>query len=1497
MPPFGTPVTRAQGEAEAEVARQGARNLLSLLQDLDIQPPKISGKLSLERDRPQRDAQYIRVSEALKDPKRWKIPAGGGEDAYRALTGLYAEAVEGGMIDPSEVVLVDDFYGEPEKPLQPTILDSALTGYGRSLGIGGPEEHFDPNAEFADDPVMRNLYKAAGAGGSLFGMFRGLGLAQKAIPQITAGRPLLNEMLRGGAGFGLYSGVLGAGGLATGDTTPGEYATDVGISTALGVALPGMRAAVGAKLPALTQTPTGRFAADAATFGGITRATGGSEEDAVISGLLGPLMMRAAGYRPGGGPRIPTLSDAPASEPMRLLSAPEPARPRPRNASRMRTNYTGRQEGGLAEKMGVPRQEPIITPPPPPPLLRQLGGLTSGGAENPAGTGRPPEIPPLLRRLGGVTESGAENPPGPGRPPRPPEMLARLGGMSGIQPPAEAPPRTEPTLFFKPPGPRTPTTPNPVLPVAPRESVPQEYVKSLDQMSMGELWAERGRLLNEAGAAKTLAEMSPETPEFQAQQQGTAEVARAKADVVEAKLASESRGPSSAPKVVWSRHKDAEDAAVYDRETNTIHIDRPALAAQAQWRGRHPDDASGRYYPKFDLTRQQQIKHELAHAADENWRHITGRATKGKAGTLWAWALAQAATPGRGKINWKGIEAEQIKALEKYETKLLVDKHWGRGVRGAQEGSAWLIYEFLENPAEAAKEYPAMAKLWERDGAAIMEYVHSAAPAEDSKDIFLGFGLGGAQKAYESLGRRPLDVEAPSPPDVPLAKGAYEYATTGNIDAILPVLPASRVVGGRRQYGHMQYPPAAGGGLAIRRTGKPTFRPAKLPDAVLAEIKAAPDLGSELPRHLQAIAAREAFLSGEARTLQAVFGGKYHGPGVEYTQRTLEQIRHAQMARLDRQLDEVARNLLALAPDIIKNPRLREIIPEIPMTSADAQVPTAELLKRPEIQNVVGPKRPKAKRGAAKLKDLSPKMQGQAVRAARIARIWFDKGRDEGLRLRRHQGRRGFGKIDSYWPYMQKVGAQEASGNLGDGMPDFLHPREVESRHTKHRPETELAMRERDPLVMMARYAQAMNKDWAHTAAIGHLKPVIEAFKAADKPVSAAALQRLSDDFYGGKRHPLDRLSDGFASTTAGYYVRGFARMGSRGLTRQALGGNIKFNLGTQPASALLVDARVDPRAAAWAKVAMFDPRWRKLALQTHAARVKQRTGGQVSRQDTSDLDAAKELFLSPMERFSRAILQGFTDFMEKNLNIYSALGGFKDGKLRDLSDREAWDYGSTLVAEAQAMYNQADRAGMLNARDIGLVGRFMTFPTEMGNWARTMNLPGMQKIIGRTGAYNEMAPGFAKKARLIGMMFAVTVLQNLFHESFWGRGLWGLTSYVSFLNTFTPEAGEYNKGTVIGQFYWELAKGIDAVLDDRGFGPLLKWAGNYFLPAGAQIKRTGGTLAALSSGKANIRGTEVRVSSDSFLELIDTLLFGPYHFDEARKEIRRQEREKGKGR
>ena len=96
--------------------------------------------------------------------------------------------------------------------------------------------------------------------------------------------------------------------------------------------------------------------------------------------------------------------------------------------------------------------------------------------------------------------------------------------------------------------------------------------------------------------------------------------------------------------------------------------------------------------------------HEIAHAIDS----IAIEGT-----TLWSTVLAKAA--GKDKTyNWQGMEDEIYKALEKYETKELVKKEWGRGTRGAQEGISWLLFDFVKSPQKAIQEYPNFAK-WVED--------------------------------------------------------------------------------------------------------------------------------------------------------------------------------------------------------------------------------------------------------------------------------------------------------------------------------------------------------------------------------------------------------------------------------------------------------------------------------------------------------------------------------------------------------------------------------------------------------------------------------------------------------------------------------------------------------------------------------------------------------------------------------------------------------------
>ena len=745
------------------------------------------------------------------------------------------------------------------------------------------------------------------------------------------------------------------------------------------------------------------------------------------------------------------------------------------------------------------------------------------------------------------------------------------------------------------------------------------------------------------------------------------------------------------------------------------------------------------------------------------------------------------------------------------------------------------------------------------------------------------------------------------------------FLATGDVEALVRTSPAMARDKKGVKYGHTV------DGEFVEADG--------VGPAVAANIQEAEDLGARnlfwlaesrvqglvnrLPRVMPHL---ESFLSGRAKTIQAIGGGKIGSAIERALLRPLEKLTLARHRWEDGSKLGILQTLRQVAPDLMPsaNPftrfgrgRFRRLVPRINMPTERAAMPVEELLQQPDIKQVVG--------------GIDPKLQRQVVAMAKAARQYFDAKIAEVNRLRAAQGRKEIGYIENYWPIVTKISAIEDTKRIyteGQEIPDNVHPTEVEARFAKERSgDLSWALREQDPMRLLDTWTAAMSRDVFNTASILLAKPYAKALREAGKLNSAAALETLLDYSYAGKASPITRASRAlFATIPGGAAARGLARHASRSVSMVALALNLKFNLFTQTASGLLVDVRTGVRAATWAKAMMLSSQWRAMADQVYAAKIKRRSGGQVAQQDMESLNTGVSLMDTRASRIGRVIANGITNKIEQWLTRYAALAGYREGKLRGMSDEDAWEFGSDIAAKTQSMYNAEDRPILLNSRDVGLIARFQTFAFEMLNMAREANL-GVSKlradlILGKTGHYQDAAGMGRRGARAelnraayVGKFIGVVLLQNWIHEELFGRKLWSPASFIPFGATWVPieDTGFRQGKTFIFEYYSAMKKAFTETIlyskdpEKINIKPLLDFVTRYYIPGGTQLRRTGQSLQAITKGlppevaqalgwaeggKARIRGKDIMVSVDSSPELIMPLLFGPYHFEAAKARV-----------
>lgn len=551
------------------------------------------------------------------------------------------------------------------------------------------------------------------------------------------------------------------------------------------------------------------------------------------------------------------------------------------------------------------------------------------------------------------------------------------------------------------------------------------------------------------------------------------------------------------------------------------------------------------------------------------------------------------------------------------------------------------------------------------------------------------------------------------------------------------------------------------------------------------------------------------------------------------------------------------------------------------------------------------------------LQEFTPEQQVKIVRAGQAVRAKLAELHDTWNQIRRLQGRDEIPFVERYLPFIRSLSVLEVEGRdktAGDPYADFMKPGQAISPHARARSAQGLEYaKERNVFKLMDRYIDAMARDVWHTQVILHGRPYAEALRQAGKKNSAEALDTILDYSYANKRHPVRNFMGALMpANAAGNLIWKGGQAASRGVARAALGMNIAWNLFTQTSSAALVYVRTGFEPTKFALENHTNPELREQAKKTYAYRVKATTSGQVHRQDipTQGTGGVSMAPASRTERAARAMLHGFTNAIEKELTIFSAIAGYRHGKQRGMTDAEAWKHGSDIAAKAQSMYNTKDLPLILAASDIGLLARFQTFAFEMFNMVREANVPVGRQLLGRGGQYRDAATqgkrgvrGELNRMAFLGRFVGMIMVQNMIHQETRGRDLWTIGSFVPFLNMLVGGSrwvDMYGGGKpLVTEFYSSFADAAMSVATSAGedsekfdIYPLVKWSTRWLVPGGGQARRTGESIQALLKGRAEIRGKEIYVDADDALEVMEALLFGKYAFSESQRRLEHLDRE-----
>lgn len=176
---------------------------------------------------------------------------------------------------------------------------------------------------------------------------------------------------------------------------------------------------------------------------------------------------------------------------------------------------------------------------------------------------------------------------------------------------------------------------------------------------------------------------------------------------------------------------------------------------------------------------------------------------------------------------------------------------------------------------------------------------------------------------------------------------------------------------------------------------------------------------------------------------------------------------------------------------------------------------------------------------------------------------------------------------------------------------------------------------------------------------------------------------------------------------------------------------NLGWNMIVQPSSAVFVYAAGGNKASAQGLIGARDPEFRKFVDQNVFARqVKSRRGGSVG--DIGQ-DASAEGSIDTGITKLKHKAQTFNQIIEREIDMYAAYVGMKQGEAMGLKGRELVDFMSDSIKKTQDVYNRQDRPELVRSKMFNVFAPFSGFGFNM---ASNLQEQGAIPFASRTGTY-----------------------------------------------------------------------------------------------------------------------------------------------------------------
>ena len=511
------------------------------------------------------------------------------------------------------------------------------------------------------------------------------------------------------------------------------------------------------------------------------------------------------------------------------------------------------------------------------------------------------------------------------------------------------------------------------------------------------------------------------------------------------------------------------------------------------------------------------------------------------------------------------------------------------------------------------------------------------------------------------------------------------------------------------------------------------------------------------------------------------------------------------------------------------------------------------------------------------LKDLSKEEGQKIIDAAEEFRTMWNKLLDEQNMARAKRGEKPIPRRTFYRPHVMKIniwskvfGEKYNKNSVMESIspPDTAYPDKAFNPRAEKRYDALMKEQlEKNVVQLMADYVDVAGKDIFYSNIIQNTKIHTAVMRKHGLENAANAVDAYVAEAYAGVDSPITRL----AKSTVPSYVREPILKLRRNLTRAVFPLNVKWNMFIQTTSAGLTAARYGIGNSIKGLQFFTDSALRSAIDEVAYSKViKERWVGSMAYQDLSVGGLAK---MRKLEGTKIDTAEHYANFLtrsiENGLTGHAIVAAYSHGKKLGLTGRALWEYASEGGAKTQSMYNPEDSVGLLRAREVGALAPFQTFAFEMFNSARELNIPGINLIIGKTGAYETIAANSAQgkgllrnRMKILALWFACALVTNAVVDEETGRKPWDISSFIPFYGVmsglFFDESSTRGLPTP-AQYVRDLKRGVEELYVYGSFKRLRRWALRYHMIGGTQIERTlAGFEASVAGAVHDVTGKEL---------------------------------------